>query len=65
MEKQILQFCSLLELASFSRQIDSGYVINTQHLTLTGLFTSEQINISKQYFGASIVSRKQVFEKVY
>jgi hypothetical protein len=46
MRKQTLQFCSLLELAAFARQMNAGYVINTQSLTLTGMFSEADIQMA-------------------
>jgi len=60
MSKQTLQFRSLLELAAYARQLNSGYVINTQALTLTGVFSEADIQLAIADYNVLEPERKEV-----
>ena len=60
MSKQTLQFRSLFELAAFARQLNSGYVINTQALTLTGVFSEADIQQAVANYNVLTPEKKEV-----
>jgi translation initiation factor 2 beta subunit (eIF-2beta)/eIF-5 len=62
MQKITLQFFSLTELAQFAKTLDSGYLINTSRLCLTGMFSNSQIvKAIKMFNGRQIKTTEKVF----
>ncbi|HEX6333958.1 MAG TPA: hypothetical protein VFZ78_07010 [Flavisolibacter sp.] len=62
MDKRTLKFQCLINMAMFSRQIRSGYLMNTNNLTLTGRFSDEEIQIAVTRFEAEVI---ETTEKVF
>jgi hypothetical protein len=62
MEKRTLKFNTLVELAKFSKVVSTGYLINTNNLTLTGPFTTIDIDLALHTFNASLI---ETSEKVF
>ena len=62
MQKQTLQFTSLESLAAFARQLATGYLMNTNRLTLTGPFSEAEILLAVRSFKASLIDTS---EKVF
>jgi hypothetical protein len=62
MKKQTLKFQSLIDLARFSKMISSGYLMNTNNLTLTGKFKQEEIIMATQKFRSELIETN---DKVY
>lgn len=60
MRKQTLQFRTLLELAAYARQLNSGYVINTQALTLTGRFSNAETEQAQKQYNAFVNEQKEL-----
>lgn len=52
MEKRTLKFQCLINLAKFSKQVSTGYLMNTNNLTLTGRFSDEEIALAISKFKA-------------
>lgn len=52
MSKTTLRFSTLPALSSFSRQLTTGYLLNTSNLTLTAIITGEQILLAEADYGA-------------
>jgi hypothetical protein len=48
MKKQTLKFDCLVTMAIFSKQVASGYLMNTTNCTLTGKFTEDDIDIPQR-----------------
>lgn len=62
MQKITLQFFSLTDLAHFAKTLDSGYLINTSRLCLTGMFSNTQIaKAIKMFNGKQIKTTEKVF----
>ena len=49
-------------MAKFSKNLSSGYLMNTNNFTLTGKFTEEEINLAKKNFEAKLI---ETTDKVY
>lgn len=62
MEKQTLKFECLINLASFSRQLTAGYLMNTNNFTVTGKFSAGDIDLATRQYNASVI---ETTEKVY
>ena len=62
MQKQTLQFPPIEILAAFARQLEAGYLINTNRLTLTGDFEETDIEKAQEKFEASLIETN---EKTY
>jgi hypothetical protein len=62
MEKITLKFNCLITMARFSKQITTGYLMNTNNFTLTGRFTPEELALALNEFGAM---RIETTEKVF
>ena len=59
MEKRTLKFDCLINMAIFSRQLTTGYLMNTNNFTLTGKFSEADIDLAiKKY-------RIETTEKVF
>jgi hypothetical protein len=62
MEKQTLKFDCLINMAIFSRQLTTGYLMNTNNFTLTGKFSEPDIDLAvKKYRAAVIETTDKVF----
>lgn len=62
MEKRTLKFDCLINMAIFSRQLTTGYLMNTNNFTLTGKFSEEDISLAtKNYRAAVIETTDKVF----
>ena len=55
MEKQTLKFDCLINMAIFSRQVSSGYLMNTNNFTLTGKFSEEDIDAALRKYRAALI----------
>lgn len=62
MEKQTLKFDCLINLAIFSRQLTTGYLMNTNNFTVTGRFSGDDIDLAlKKYSACLIETTDKVF----
>jgi hypothetical protein len=52
MEKKTLKFQCLIKMASFSKQLSSGYLMNTNNFTITGRFSEEELSLALDSYGA-------------
>ncbi len=59
MQKQTLQFPSIESLAAFARNVNAGYLINTNKLTLTGGFLDNDIEMAQNMYDASLVETNE------
>lgn len=55
MEKLTLKFDCLINMALFSRQITTGYLMNTNNFTLTGKFSEMEVELAKSKYNASVI----------
>ena len=55
MEKRTLKFQSMIDMAMFSRQVSTGYLMNTNNFTLTGRFTDEEMNLAFSKYHAELI----------
>jgi len=62
MEKQTLKFDCLINLAVFSRQLTSGYLMNTNNFTVTAKFSEDDIDLATGKYNASVI---ETTEKVF
>ena len=62
MEKRTLKFQCLINMAMFAKLLSSGYLMNTNNLTLTGKFTEDQLKLATSRYEASLI---ETTEKVY
>jgi len=62
MEKRTLLFASIESLAAFSKQVSTGFLLNTTNLTATGKFSAEELLKAVREFGAREVATT---DKVY
>jgi hypothetical protein len=62
MQKRTLKFDCLISMAVYSKQVTSGYLMNTNNLTLTGKFSENEIELAiKKYNAAVIETTDKVF----
>jgi hypothetical protein len=62
MEKRTLKFDCLINMAIFSKQLATGYLMNTNNFTLTGKFSETDIDLAiKKYRAAVIETTEKVF----
>ena len=62
MEKRTLKFNCLIDMALFSKQVKTGYLMNTNNFTLTGKFSENEIGLAKSKYEASVI---ETTEKVF
>ena len=62
MQKQTLKFDCLFNMAIFSKQVTSGYLMNTTNFTLTGKFTDNEIELAQAKYNAALI---ETSEKVF
>ena len=62
MQKQTLKFNCLVNMAIFSKQVTSGYLMNTTNFTLTGRFTEDEIERAQSKYNAALI---ETSEKVF
>jgi hypothetical protein len=62
MEKQTLRFPSFTQLSSFVKQLNCGYLINTNALTITAKLRDSDVQLALLQFSAALVMTN---EKVY
>ena len=55
MEKRTLKFATLKELTDFSKNLASGFLINTKNLTLTAHISDLQITIALDMHNATLI----------
>ena len=55
MEKQTLKFDCLINMAIFSRQLSSGYLMNTNNFTLTSKLSKEEIELAMTRYSAVVI----------
>ena len=55
MQKRTLKFDCLINLAIFSKQIVSGYLMNTNNFTLTGKFSDDEVDLAIKKYGATVI----------
>lgn len=60
MNKLTLQFSNLIDVASFSKQVVSGYLMNTNKFTLTGKFSEAEIDLALRKFNARIIETTEL-----
>jgi len=62
MEKRTLKFDCLINMAIFSRQVTTGYLMNTNNFTITGKFSEPELDLAiKKYRAAVIETTDKVF----
>lgn len=62
MEKQTLKFQSLIDMAMFSKLVTTGYLMNTNNFTLTGIFSGADIKLAVTDYRAILIDTS---DKVY
>lgn len=62
MVKRTLKFDSLINMAMFSKLVAQGYLMNTNNLTLTGLFPDEEISMAVKNYQALLIDTT---DKIY
>jgi hypothetical protein len=62
MQKRTLKFDCLVNMAIFSRQVASGYLMNTTNFTLTGKFTQDEVDLAQTKYNAALI---ETSEKVF
>lgn len=55
MEKKTLKFDCLINMAVFSKQLPSGFLINTTNFTLTGKFSPQDLDLAVRKYHASVI----------
>jgi hypothetical protein len=62
MKKQTLRFASLTDLSAFVREVDNGYLVNTNNLTVTAKIPEDQVQLALTSYNAiPIVTNEKVF----
>ena len=62
MEKRTLKFDCLINMAIFSKQLTTGYLMNTNNFTLTGKFSETDMDLAIKKYRASVI---ETTEKVF
>ena len=62
MQKRTLKFDCLVTMALFSKQVASGYLMNTTNFTLTGKFSDDDIDLALEKYNAAVI---ETTEKVF
>lgn len=60
MKRLTLKFQSLADVATFTKTLQSGYIVNTVLFTVTGLFTQEEFDLTNKRFLVTLVSSSDV-----
>jgi hypothetical protein len=60
MNKRTLQFKNLFEVAHFSKQVSSGYLMNTNKFTLTGKFSDAEVELALRKFNARVIETTEL-----
>ena len=55
MQKRTLKFDCLINMAIFSKQLASGYLMNTNNFTLTGRFSDEEVALAEKKFNGQLI----------
>ena len=55
MEKRTLKFDCLINMAIFSKQVSTGYLLNTNNFTLTDKFSEPEIDLAVKKYRASVI----------
>ena len=55
MEKQTLKFDCLINMAIFSKQLTTGYLMNTNNFTLTGKFSETDVDLAISKYKAAVI----------
>lgn len=55
MQKRTLKFDCLISMAIFSKQLASGYLMNTNNFTLTGKFSEDEVDLAIKKYNASVI----------
>jgi hypothetical protein len=55
MEKRTLKFNCLIQLATFSKSISVGYLMNTNNYTLTGRFPEKEVQRALTHHNATLI----------
>ena len=55
MEKRTLKFDCLINMAIFSRQVTTGYLMNTNNFTLTGKFSDTDVDVATKKYNAAVI----------
>ena len=55
MQKQTLKFDCLINMAIFSRQLNSGFLMNTNNFTVTAKFSDEEIELANKKYNAAVI----------
>ena len=62
MQKRTLKFDCLVNMAIFSKQVVTGYLMNTTNFTLTGKFTQDEVDLAQAKYNATLI---ETSEKVF
>jgi hypothetical protein len=62
MEKRTLKFDCLINMAIFSKQLATGYLMNTNNFTLTGRFSETDMDLAIRKYRAAVI---ETTEKVF
>ena len=60
MKKMLLKFRSIADVANCAKTLEGGYIINTVALTLSGLFSQNQIKEIEQKFHSVVIESQDV-----
>lgn len=55
MEKRTLKFDCLINMAIFSKQVSTGYLMNTNNFTLTGKFSDSDVDLAVSKYSAAVI----------
>ena len=55
MQKRTLKFDCLINMAIFSKQVTSGFLMNTNNFTLTGKFSEKDIDFAINKYNAAVI----------
>ena len=55
MDKRTLKFDCLINMALFARQVNAGYLMNTNNFTLTGKFSDQEVEVALDKYNAHII----------
>ncbi len=62
MQKQTLKFQCLIDMAMFAKQVSTGFLMNTNHFTLTAKFLENEVDLAlRQYKAMLIETTDKVF----
>ena len=62
MEKRTLKFDCLINMAIFAKDVNAGYLMNTNNFTLTGRFSNADVELAMEKYNACLI---ETTEKVF